>query len=77
MEVFELSILFGSNASMHCSRLKFALILTEFVEEPLCCNCGGVGNPEVADNSLAEERLREISDVVDGEGGDTNNGVER
>lgn len=75
MEVFELSMLVESNASMHCSRLKFALLLMEFVEEPRCCNCGGVGKPE-DDSSLVVEILREPSDVVDGEGGDTNDGVE-
>ena len=74
MEIFELSILVDSNASMKCSRLKLDLLLMELVEEPRCCNCGGVGKPEEEDNSLVEERLRETSDV--GEGGDTNDGVE-
>ena len=76
MELFELSILVDSNASMHWARLKLVLLLMEFVEEPRCCNCGGVGKPEEEDNSLTEERLRETSDVFVGEGGDTKDGVE-
>ena len=34
MELFELSILVDSNASIHCSRLKPVLLLMGFVEEP-------------------------------------------
>lgn len=55
IELSELSILFDSNVSITCSRLKLVLLLIEFVDEPWWCNNGGVGRLEEEDNCLVEE----------------------